>query len=58
MTIIFKDGVYTVNAEQTDRTELIKEMALAIHQLSHENAYGDYKELTFDCPPDIVSKMS
>ena len=58
MTIIFKDGVYMVNAEQTDRTELIKEMALAIHQLSHDNESGEYKTPIFDCPPDIVSKMS
>ena len=47
MTIIFKDGVYTLHAEQTDSTELIKEMALAIHQLSHEEC-GDYMAPTFD----------
>ena len=47
MTIIFKDGVYKVNAESTDSTELIKEMALAIHQLSYEES-GDYKAPTFE----------
>lgn len=47
MTIIFKDGVYTVNSEQSDRTELVKEMALAIHQLSHEES-GDYKSPSFE----------
>ena len=47
MTIIFKDGVYTVNAEHTDKTELINEMALAIHQFSHEEI-GDYKAPTLE----------
>ena len=48
MTIIYMDGVYHVNAESTDSTELIKEMALAIHQLSQDNAPGDHKTPTFE----------
>lgn len=47
MTIIYKDGVYTVNAEQTDCTELIREMALAIHQLSCEES-NNFKTTVFE----------
>ena len=48
MILIYKDGEYTVSAEHTDRTELIKELTLCIHQLSNDDASGDYKAPTFD----------
>ena len=48
MILIYKDGVYTMHAEHEDRAELIKELALCIHQLSHNDVSGDYKAPTFD----------
>lgn len=47
MVITFIDGIYNVSAESKDRTELIKEMSLAINMLAEE-ADGDYKPSTFD----------
>ena len=47
MVITFIDGVYTVNAESKDSTELIKEMSLAINMLANENN-EDYTETQND----------